>query len=148
MKKIFDLTLLLLIFLSVTMCGGCSSNDLYGEMPREIQSFISQYYPNTQLYSFTYTDTSYTVILKNGPTIVFDNNCKWTSINGNGSPLPQTLLFDDFPPILYNYLQETETTDQVFSVTRNSTKYVVELLNTTLTYVIATGELSSSEAAS
>ncbi|MCC8113223.1 MAG: PepSY-like domain-containing protein [Bacteroidales bacterium] len=117
-------------------------------MPREIQSFISQYYPNTQLYSFTYTDTSYTVILKNGPTIVFDNNCKWTSINGNGSPLPQTLLFDDFPPILYNYLQETETTDQVFSVTRNSTKYVVELLNTTLTYVIATGELSSSEAAS
>ena len=132
--------------LPLAFLAGCSSNDLYEDMPREIQSFVSQYYPNSQLERFTSSEATYTVILKNGPTMVFDSDCQWTKVDGNGSVLPQVLLFNDLPPALFSYLQETENTDSVFCITRDSAAYTVKLLTRLLTYDIATGDITGQEA--
>lgn len=120
----------------------CSHSDLYDGMPRQIQSFISQYFPNSQLSNFTDTDTSYNVIIKDGPSISFDTNYNWIFINGNGSQLPQVLMFNDLPPKLYSYLEETEDTKNVYEASRNSKEYTLTLLDYTLHYDIATGEIT------
>lgn len=127
---------------AMALLGGCTHNDLYEDMPAEIQSFISQYYPGSALASFTSSASSYTVIIKDGPTISFGSDCRWTRVNGNGSTLPQVLMFNDLPPELYSYLQETENTGRVFGVSRTANVYTVELLTDTLTYDISTGEIT------
>lgn len=127
---------------AVAMLSGCSNNNLYEDMPAEIQSFISQYFPGSVLESFTSSTSSYTVIIKDGPTISFGSDCRWTRVDGNGSPLPQVLMFNDLPPELYSYLQETETTNSVFCVSRTAKVYTVELLTETVTYDISTGEIT------
>lgn len=127
---------------AVAMLSGCSNNNLYEDMPAEIQSFISQYFPGSALESFTSSTSSYTVIIKDGPTISFGSDCRWTRVDGNGSPLPQVLMFNDLPPELYSYLQETETTNSVFCVSRTAKVYTVELLTETVTYDISTGEIT------
>lgn len=126
--------------------ASCSNNNLYDDMPQEIQKFISQYYPNSALESFTSSETSYTVIIKNGPTMTFNDQYRWIQVNGNGMPLPQVLLFNDFPPSLYEYLQESENTNDVFNVTRNKIAYTVQLTSETLTYTIADGEIRGNSA--
>lgn len=127
---------------AMAMLSGCSNNDLYEDMPAEIQSFISQYYPNSALASFTSSASTYTVIIKDGPTISFGSDYRWTRVDGNGSTLPQVLLFNDLPPELYAYLQETENTNSVFCVSRTAKEYTVELLTEKLTYEIATGQIT------
>lgn len=136
----------LLLLIPLSFIAGCSANDLYEDMPGEIQSFVSQYYPNSQLENFTSSETTFTVTLKNGPTMVFDSDYQWIKVDGNGSVLPQVLLFNDLPPALYNYLQETEDTNSVFCLTRNSTTYTAKLLDDLLTYDIATGDITGQEA--
>lgn len=137
---------LVYIFIGVMVVffTGCSSNNLYDDMPGEIQKFISQYYPNSALESFTSSENSYTVIIKNGPTMTFDEQYRWVQVNGNGMPLPQVFLFNDFPPSLYEYLQESENTNDVFKVSRNKIAYTVQLMSETLTYTIANGEIRGS----
>lgn len=127
---------------AMAMLSGCTHSDLYEDMPAEIQSFISQYYPGSALSGFTSSGSSYTVIIKDGPTISFDSDCRWTRVDGNGSTLPQVLMFNDLPPELYSYLQETENTGHVFCVSRTSKTYTVELLTDTLTYDISTGQIA------
>lgn len=140
MKKII---LIFSVLLSVAVFS-CSHNENYDDMPQKIQDFISQYYPNSEVSNFSSTATTFTLTIKNGPTIVFNSDCNWIRINGNGMPLPKELLFNDFPPILYNYLQETENTGSVFTAIRDSKDYVVELLDYTLTYNIASAEITGS----
>lgn len=127
---------------AMAMLSGCTNNNLYEDMPAEIQSFISQYYSGSALASFTSSANSYTVIIKDGPTISFGSDYRWTRVDGNGSTLSQVLMFNDLPPELYSYLQETENTDSVFCVSRTAKVYTVELLTDTLTYDISTGEIT------
>lgn len=141
MKRLSYIFIALMAFLGFA----CSSNDAYDDMPETIQKFISQYYPNQVLESFTSSDSGYVAQLKNSATITFGLNYQWTQINGNGVVLPQVLLFNDFPPDLYNYLQETENTNNVYKASRNSIEYVVELLDYTLTYTISTGDITGKD---
>lgn len=138
MKKII---LILSAIMAITFVS-CSNNENYDDMPQKVQNFLSQYYPNSEVSAFSSTMTTYTLTVKNGPTIVFNSDSNWTQINGNGMPLPKELLFNDFPPVLYNYLQETENTGNVFTVIRDSKEYIVELLDYTLYYNIATAEIT------
>ena len=121
------------------------SNDVYDDMPRQIQSFVAQYYPNSELASFTSTDSTYTAIIKNGPTMVFASNGRWISVNGNGSTLPQIFLYNELPSRLYGYLEETENTGNTFIAARNPRVYTITLLDSRLTYAIASGEITGEE---
>lgn len=139
MKKVY----LLLISLIALTVAGCSNNDdLYDEMPKAIETFVAQYYPNSQLASFTHNTNNYRLVLKNGPTMVFDNNYLWLTLNGNGSPLPGNFLFNEMPPEVYSYLQETENVNYVFSTERDNDNYTVVLLDYTIHYNTATGKLT------
>lgn len=60
-------------------------------------------------------------------------------------PLPQVLLFDQLPPALYKYLEETENLGNVFSLERNRSTYTVVLLDETLSYDIATQQITGSD---
>ena len=131
-----------LMLLLVFGTQSCSKNDLYDDVPTEINQFISRYYPNSALASFSTTSTGYVAVIKDGPGITFGKDNKWTSIDGYGSPIPQIFLFDELPPSIYAYLQETENLDSVFIISRDKKQYKLQLLDSTLTYDIATGDLT------
>ncbi len=142
MKRIFTL---ILGIMALTL-GACSSNDpVYNDMPADIMKFVAQYYPNSKVETFTETDASYRLVLDDGPTMVFNKTCQWQKLDGNGSVLVQNFLFNELPPELYEYLQNTDELNQVFSVSRDSKEYTVELLNSSLTYNIATGKLTGKD---
>lgn len=125
--------------------SSCSKNEAYDSMPQEIQEFLAQYYPNSQLYSFESNDDGYVAVIKNGPTITFGLNYRWTTVDGNGAALPQNLLFNTLPTPLYNYLKESETTNSVFKMQRTASEYTITLLNYTLHYDIATEKITGSD---
>ncbi len=47
----------ILMLLVVALLCGCGGNDVYDEMPQKIQSFISQYWPNSEMASYAATAT-------------------------------------------------------------------------------------------
>lgn len=130
------------IALSVT---SCHNDEPLSEMPYKISQFVTQYFPNMGVSSFTESSDTYHVRLDNGPGLTFDKSYGWEVVNGYGMPLPQVLLFDQLPPALYSYLDETQTLDAVFTIERNSTTYTVVLLDSTLSYDIASGEITGSD---
>lgn len=132
------------IIIVLTALFTACSDEQYDSMPRSIQSFITQYWPNTAVESCDYNKTSdsWTIILKNGPTVSFDSAMSWTSVNGNGMPLPSDLLYDRLPPKLYDYLQSGSYTGQVFQISRDNLKYTVELLNSEIYYDIDSAEIT------
>lgn len=141
--KSFKFIILTLLFGVFT---GCSDNTDFDELPQPIVSFITQYWPDPNVVSFTKTDKTYTVIIKNGPSLIFDSSYQWTSVNGNGLPLPEVFLFDNLPDDLYSYLSATEATDEVFSAQRDARKYTLKLLNVDVSYDIATHKVTVSDA--
>lgn len=127
---------------------GCNNNDgVYNAIPREISSFVDQYYPNSEVQTFTSSGNLYRLVVKNGPTMLFDKTYSWEMLNGNGNTLPQNFLFNELPPEVYAYLQETEDLNEVYSVERNSKDYIIVLLDYTLTYDISSGDITGGEAA-
>lgn len=137
------------LVIGLMMCVGlwsCSDPE-YESMPDGVQNFVTQYWPNTDVESCKYYSATaeWVVILKNGPTISFDNAQSWISVNGNGLPLSSTLLYDRLPPKLYDYLESGEYVNQVFSISRDNIRYTVQLLDSKLYYVIATQEVTGKE---
>ncbi len=134
------------IFMIALVAAGlarCSHSDLWNELPDKISYFISQYFPNSELNSVTETSDSYHVRINKGAGLTFDKDGSWTVIDGYGLPLPQVLLFDQLPPKLYDYLQETEQLNEVFSMQRDKVRYTLTLLDSDLIYDIASEEISS-----
>ena len=123
--------------------AGCHDNDVWNDVPEQISEFINHYFPYSELSSCTKTDSGYHIRIDDGPGLSFDHTYAWTSIDGYGMPLPQVLLFDQLPPALYDYIQETENLNGVFSMERDSTAYVLTLLDTSVRYIIETGEMTT-----
>ncbi len=121
---------------------GCSDNNVYDDVPTPISKFLAHYYPNSALESFTATGTSYRAVIKNGPTLTFNTSCQWTDINGNGEPLPEVFLFNEVPPALYAYVQETENLNSVYAASRDGDTYTLTFLSTAVTYDAATGQFT------
>ena len=133
----------ILFFLSLTFIpGGCGNAELWREMPQEIANFINQYFPNSELGSFSNDNGTYHARIHNGAGMTFDANYKWTDVDGYGVSLPEVLLFDQLPPKIYQYLQETEELSGVYAIHRTKTLYTITLLRQDLNYDIATGELT------
>ncbi len=121
----------------------CQTNRLWDELPLDISRFINEYFPNGAIDSYSSTPTSYHVRISDGPGLTFGQNYQWEEINGYGMPLSGVLLFDQLPPHLYKYLEETSNLDQVFVMERTSRIYTIVLLDSTLTYDISTQAISS-----
>lgn len=66
--------------------------------------------------------------------MTFGPDQEWEAINGYGERLPQVLMFDQLPPALFAYLQETENMNDVFAMERDAGIYTVTVLNSTITY--------------
>lgn len=132
----------LLIIIMYAMLGACQSGDDFDKMPRSIMQFVTQYWPNPAVSQCQENDDgSWLVQIKSGPTLTFDAEENWTSVNGNGVPLPQVLLFDRLPSALYDYLESGGYLGQVFDMSRTAREITLQLHTSRLYYVIDTGEI-------
>lgn len=127
---------------AAVMAWSCNS-DAWDEMPDRAQRFVSQYFPGVEASATSVgSDGQYTVTLRNSATIVFTELGVWLSVDGNGTPLPSTLLFNELPSVFYRYLEEMEVTaDGVYTLRRDDTHYFAGLLETTVGYDIASGRV-------
>lgn len=139
--RISLLALVMGVFAVIASCSG--DDDLYNQLPPEIAAFVSRYYPNSRVDSYTHSDNGYHVRLAFGPGFTFDKGRQWTAVNGYGETLPQVFLFDQLPPALYQYLQEGDDLNSVFSVERDPERYCVVLLESTVTYTIKTSQITT-----
>lgn len=125
----------------------CDNDDTtWNNVPKNIAEFIDRYYPGAALESATETGGVYHIRLKNGPGMTFNADGSWTDINGYGMPVVQVFLFDQLPPKLYSYLQETQQLNSVFSITRNKNYYTLNLLDSSLRFDIANDTIIGSDA--
>lgn len=129
----------ILMTVALTAC----QNNVFDDMPQKIQDFVSQYYPDSKISNYFYNGKTYTVDVTGGPTLIFDSQQSWTSINGNGMPVPDMLLYDQIPTPLYEYLQQTSALGKVFAVQRDDKQYTLQLLSIKLTYDIATAKITT-----
>lgn len=136
---------LLSIFIGAASIGGCDDDESWDNLPTPISNFISQYFPGVGVSDYDVTDDTYHVKIKNGPGMTFDKTYKWISINGYGEHLPQVLMFDQLPPAMYEYIQGNGLLDGVMSMERNSRRYTLVALDTTVYYDIETGRITEGE---
>lgn len=131
---LFPLFISLMLSLSLSTCS--DHGELYDSLPRKIASFVTQYFPGYGIDSYSSNSSVYHVRLDNGPGLTFNSDQSWIAINGYGLPLPPVLMFDQLPPALYVYLQETENTENVFAMERDGFTYTLQLLDSTVKYDI------------
>lgn len=147
-RQYFRLTAFLCLLAAIFAISGscvltsCDDDDDYDKLPRQIQDFISMYYPGVSIQNFTLKEGEYTVNIEHSATIIFNNEYVWTSLDGNGITLPQEFLFDHFPKALYDYIVDTENLNEVYSVTRTPNIYTVTLHNYVVEYNISTGTVN------
>lgn len=134
-------TIYLIAALMIFCLSSCHGSE-WDDMPSQISEFVSKYFPAQEISEYGSTDDGYHVRIRNSAAITFNNNCNWLSINGYGGTLPQMLLFDELPPVLYEYLQETESLDGVYAVSRDTKVYFVRLLDSDLSYDMATDTIT------
>jgi hypothetical protein len=139
------LSFCLLILLSAILCAfqfSCTNDEVAEQVPNQISQFVAEYYPSYSYDVYTHTKQTYFIRLKNGPGLTFNADMKWIEINGYGQTLTQFFLFDQMPPAVFEYLQESENIENVYAVARDSYSYTVSLFDSVLTYVIATARIS------
>lgn len=135
---------ILLLITGLTIIYSCSSDDEWNEMPSPVAQFVAHYFPEQGISDFGESDGIYHVKMKNGAALSFSSDYEWISVNGYGGTLPQVFLFDQLPPALYEYIQESNMLNNVYSVTRDSHHYTVALLDSSLIYEIKTGKIIES----
>jgi len=132
-----------LIVLGMIIVFGACSNDASEELPSAVSQFITQYFPGMSVKSYNVlSDNGCVVQLASGPTLRFDSENQWMDIDGNGARLPQVLMYDQLPTELYEYLQATEQQADVYVMKRDKYYYKLTMLDTVLTYDIATGKVT------
>lgn len=133
------IVLILPLFALILSCQG---TDTYSDLPRPIAQFVSQYWPNPDVSSFSVlNDSTFEVRIKNGPTIKFNDEYDWILINGNGLTLPVILLYDCLPNKLYDYLLSGSMLDKCFVLERTSRSYDLTMLNDNITYDVRTNDI-------
>ena len=125
----------------VLMMGACNEDD-YNELPDSVARFVSEYYPFTEVSGYTMSEGNYVVDMKNGATLVFDSSLAWIDVNGNGSAIPETFIYNCLPETLYRYIQEMGLVQSVYRVTRNSEYITVYTIDTYFRYDIASLQIT------
>lgn len=139
-----SLLLAVLLTVCIGLCGGLTScgDDDFKSLPREIQQFISQYFPGQGVANYNESAGTYTVNLENSATLVFNPSLKWTTVDGNGNTIPQQLIFDQFPSQLYDYIETTDNLGEVYAVSRNAGIYMVTFHGYIISYDVASGKIT------
>lgn len=130
----------ILVLAALIITGACSSN-VWDELPENVSSFVGEYFPGQGIRSFSEEGDGEQVVLNNGTSILFDKNGEWTTVDLGGSVLPEVFLYDCVPPALFQYLEETSNTDNVYKAERTSREYILTLTDTYITYNIETGDI-------
>lgn len=138
MKLIRHLTFTVLAMLTVIGFSSCK-NDAWEELPNPVFEFVTHYWPSTEIKSYSNQNGVQTVEIDDGPTIYFNESNIWIRIDGNGGTLPGVLVYDQLPSPLYTYLEELESVDEVYELSRNSDTYIVTLSDQTIRYDNETG---------
>ncbi|MBD5224643.1 MAG: hypothetical protein HDS68_01580 [Bacteroidales bacterium] len=131
--------------LTLPFLTGCDDNDEYTEMPGKIQSFVSEYFPETSVSDYSFSNNIYHVTLSGSAYLEFNAVPAWIKIDGRGSVLPEMLLYDQLPSTLYTYIETLEATEGIYSIARNKEAITASLLDSTITYDIATGKINGPE---
>lgn len=119
----------------VIFMGACGEGNTYDELPKPIAEFVSQYFPFGEVDGYTVDKNGNSIVqIRNGSTLTFDAECDWTDVNGNGSVLPGNFLYNQLPPVLYNYIESIEFVNKVYRVSRTSTGVKVEFQDTYVVY--------------
>lgn len=140
MKRIY-----LLITLFVALGFQACHNSLWDEMPSAISTFVSKYFPEIDIAEYDTVSGGYRVEMRNSATITFNDSYSWVSVNGNGGTLPQMLLFDELPEELYRHLEAIEELGSVYTISRDTKTYQVQLLDSYITYDVATGKITRND---
>lgn len=139
----FVKTLLLLVTaISANLAAVSCGDDDYNDLPREIQSFISQYFAGQGVANFSESGGTYTVNLDNSATLVFTPSLIWQSVDGNGNTVPGQFLFDQLPSPLYDYIETTDNLGEVYAVSRDAGVYMVTFHNYVVSYSTRTGDIT------
>lgn len=142
MKTLYFKILLILTVILAPLVGCSNSND-QNQIPQPIVEFCSEYYPLQSVENFGFNGTVYHIRLENGAGLSFNSSYNWIAVNGYGEVLPEMFLFDNLPPTMYQYLQEMSLTGSVYAVTRDKSMYNVSLSDSSVTYDIATGHITT-----
>ncbi len=130
------ITLILALLLAVSVTG-CNDDDdqVINPLPKKIQEFISEYYPGETVASYvTSPNGDITVNLFNSASFIFDKSYDWIEVTGHGNTLPQQLLYDQLPTMLYEYLQSGNALEEVYAISRNANVYTINLANGVISY--------------
>lgn len=115
MKSRFVITLIALLALFVT---GCEKEDdiTYESLPTESKTFLSTYFENIPVSRIEkkHDNPRYTVKLDNGFTIFFYGEGGCQCVNGDGTNIPQGVLYSLLPgsvtTYIYTHYPETAVT--------------------------------------
>ena len=133
----------LIIFFATIFAIASCENDVWEDLPSPVANFFTTYFPGQEVNSYTTGNNESIATVKGGVTVTFNSHTSWITVNGNGSPLPEILIYDQLPEKLYTYLEQTENTANVYKISRNSTVYTVELLDSSITYDISSQVVKS-----
>ena len=133
----------LIIFFATIFAIASCENDVWEDLPSPVANFFTTYFPGQEVNSYTTRNNESIATVKGGVTVTFNSHNSWITVNGNGSPLPEILIYDQLPEKLYTYLEQTENTANVYKISRNSTVYTVELLDSSITYDISSQVVKS-----
>lgn len=131
----------ILAVISIVMFIACSDT-LWDELPSEISTFITTYYPNSGISNYSEKDGGYYVTIKNGASMVFDSNYDWILVNGNGVPIPVIFIFNEMPKI-YQYLEAREMTSDLMEADNQPRNIILTFTDFRLEYIKETGEIKS-----
>ena len=135
--------ILLLCTMLLPAITRCNEKDDFEELPSQIQKFVAQYFPETAVSNYDFSNGIYHVTLNNSATMEFNSSIAWTCIDGRGSTLPEMLLYDQLPSPLYSFLESTGNTASVYRMSRNDAIITLGLLDSTAVYDIATGKITN-----
>lgn len=129
----------IIAILGLFILMACSST-VWDDVPTPIKEFISSYWPGASVSTYDERNGNYYVTIKNGASLVFDSNYQWTSINGNGVPVPSILIFNEMPRV-YQYLEARELTSDLMSAENNPRTIILTFTDFILEYNKETSEI-------
>ena len=135
-------TLTALALLVVILMMGACGNNAWDELPTSISRFVTWYFPEGEIESYSTSSQGSTVQIRNGATLKFNNEYEWTEINGNGVPLPDMFLSNQLPEPLYTYIEEMEQQRDVMLLKRTPQVITVEFRDSEIDYDRSTQTIS------